>query len=204
MKQILGVKDAMTQIFDENGFAVPVTVISVPENTVTAVKTVESDGYDAVQLAVGERNKKRVTKSVAGHIKKAGLDTVQSIREFRTIADVSLGDKVTIDSFEEGDVVVISSVSKGKGFQGGVKRHNMSGGRRSHGNKHAEREIGSIGATGPQRVFKGKKMPGRMGSDRITIKNLKIVKIDKDNNRLLIKGSIAGKRGDLVEIKAKA
>jgi len=111
---------------------------------------------------------------------------------------------VTIDSFEEGDVVVISSVSKGKGFQGGVKRHNMSGGRRSHGNKHAEREIGSIGATGPQRVFKGKKMPGRMGSDRITIKNLKIVKIDKDNNRLLIKGSIAGKRGDLVEIKAKA
>jgi len=204
MKQILGIKDAMTQIFDENGFAVPVTVISIPENTVTAVKSVETDGYEAVQLAVGERNKKRVTKSVAGHIKKAGLETVQSIREFRGAGELALGDKLNADIFEVGDVITISSVSKGKGFQGGVKRHNMSGGRRSHGNKHAEREIGSIGATGPQRVFKGKKMPGRMGSDRITIKNLKIVQVDTDNNRLLIKGSIAGKRGDLVEIKAKA
>lgn len=204
MKSILGIKDGMTQIFDENGFAVPVTVISVPQNTVTVVKTDESDGYDAIQLAVGDRNPKRMTKAVVGHIKKSGIETAHAIREFRGTFDYQVGDTLNAELFEAGDSVVVSSTSKGKGFQGGVKRHGFSGGRRSHGNKHAEREVGSIGATGPQRVFKGKKMPGRMGSDRVTIKNLTVVRVDADNNRLLVKGSIAGKRGDLVEIKAQA
>lgn len=204
MKSILGYKDGMTQVFDENGFAVPVTVINIPTNTVTAVKTLETDGYDAVQLGVGERNTKQISQAVAGHIKKSGLETVRDLCEFRGSFELSVGDTLEANLFEAGDEVIVASTSKGKGFQGGVKRHNFSGGRRSHGNKHAEREIGSIGATGPQRVFKGKKMPGRMGSDRVTIKNLDIVMIDEENSRLLIKGSIAGKRGDLVEIKSKA
>lgn len=202
MKSILGYKDGMTQIFDENGFAVPVTVINVPTNTVTAVKTSDSDGYDAVQLGVGERNKKRMTQAVSGHVKKSGLETVRDMREFRGLYELNVGDTLDVTTFEAGDSVTISGTSKGKGFQGGVKRHNFSGGRRSHGNKHSEREVGSIGDMGIQRVMKGKKMPGRMGSDRITIKNLDIVMVDTDNNRLLVRGSIAGKRGDLVEIKS--
>ena len=192
----------MTQVFDENGFAVPVTVINVPTNTVVAVKTVDSDGYDAVQIGVGERNKKQINRATAGHIKSSGLETVKDLREFRGAFELTVGDTMDATVFEKGDEINVSSTSKGKGFQGGVKRHNFSGGRRSHGNKHAEREVGSIGDTGIQRVMKGKKMPGRMGSDRVTIKNLDIVMVDTDNQRLLVRGSIAGKRGDLVEIRA--
>lgn len=204
MKSILGYKDGMTQVFDENGFAVPVTVINVPANTVSAVKTSESDGYDAVQLAVGERNKKQINKATAGHLKKSGLETTRDMREFRGTFDVQVGDSFGVEVFEAGEEITVSSTSKGKGFQGGVKRHNFSGGRRSHGNKHSEREVGSIGDMGMQRVMKGKKMPGRMGSDRVTIKNLDVVMVDADNSRLLVKGSIAGKRGDLVEIRTEA
>lgn len=203
MKYILGFKDGMTQVFDENGFVVPVTAINVPANTVTAVKTNESDGYSAVQLACGERNKKQINKAAAGHLAKANLESARVLREFRVEAgDLEVGATIGVDTFEAGDTVQVSSVSKGKGFQGGVKRHNFSGGRRSHGNKHAEREIGSIGDMGIQRVMKGKRMPGRMGSDRITIKGLDVVMVDTDNNRLLVRGSIAGKRGDVVEITA--
>ena len=202
MKFILGTKDAMTQIFDENGFAVPVTAINVPENTVVAVKTDESDGYSAVALATGQRRAKNIGKAVMGTLKKAGLEGARFIKEFRVseTEGYEVGQKVELSSFAAGDEIIVSSTSKGKGFQGGVKRHNFSGGRRSHGNKHAEREVGSIGDMGVQRVFKGKKMPGRMGSDRVSIKGLTVMRIDTDNNRLLVKGSIAGKRGDLVEI----
>jgi large subunit ribosomal protein L3 len=202
MKQILGYKDGMTQIFDEMGAAVPVTVINIPQNTVTDIKTQERDGYEAVQLAVGTRNPKRITKAIKGHLAKASIETAQAIREFRGACDAQVGDTLGADSFNVGDELVISSTSKGKGFQGGVKRHNFSGGRRSHGNKHAEREIGSIGDMGIQRVMRGKKMPGRMGSNRITIKNLPVVMVDAEHGRILVKGSIAGKRGDLVELRA--
>ncbi|PID83281.1 50S ribosomal protein L3 [Candidatus Campbellbacteria bacterium] len=198
-KFILGQKDRMTQIFDEEGKVVPTTVINIAENVVTQTKTEQNDGYNSVQLATGEKKEKNLTKAQKGHLGKA----FRFVKEFRLKEEPELkkGDVVTLEGFEVGDKITISSVSKGKGFQGGVKRYNFSGGRRSHGNKHAEREVGSIGAgTTPGRVWKGKKMPGRMGSDRITVKNLKIVKIDNENNRIFVKGAVAGKAGDLVEI----
>ena len=202
MTFILGTKDGMTQVFDENGNALPVTAISVTPNVVTQVKTKETDGYNAIQLATGTRNAKQIKKPQVGHFAKAGRHDFRFVREFRTdeTDSLSVGDAIDATALEEGQLVTISSVSKGKGFQGGVKRHNFAGGRRSHGNKHAEREGGSIGAGGPQRVFKGVKMPGRMGSDRVTIKNLQVVRIDSENNRIFVKGALAGKRGDLVEI----
>jgi len=192
----------MSQLFNEEGMAIPVTAISVEPNVVTQVKTVESDGYQAIQLAQGERNQKQIKKPQVGHFKNVERSNFKNVKEFRveTTEGFAVGDTVDVSALEEGQKVTVSSVSKGKGFQGGVKRHNFSGGRRSHGNKHAEREGGSIGAGGPQRVFKGVKMPGRMGSDRITIKNLNVVKIDSENNRIFVQGAIAGKRGDVVEI----
>lgn len=202
MKHILGYKDGMTQIFDETGAAVPVTVINIPQNTVTDIKTKERDGYDAVQLATGERSTKRISKAVQGHLAKASRESAHDIREFRGECDLAIGDQLGADLLSVGDELTVSSTSKGKGFQGGVKRHNFSGGRRSHGNKHAEREIGSIGDMGIQRVMRGKKMPGRMGSDRITIKNLPVVMVDTEHSRILVKGSVAGKRGDLVELRS--
>lgn len=204
MTFILGVKDGMTQLFDGEGMAIPVTAIAVEPNTVTQVKTVESDGYNAIQLAQGERNQKQIKKPQVGHFKGVERSNFKNVKEFRvdSTEGFTVGDTLDTSVLEEGQKVTVSSVSKGKGFQGGVKRHNFSGGRRSHGNKHAEREGGSIGAGGPQRVFKGVKMPGRMGSDRITIKNLTVVKIDSENNRIFVQGALAGKRGDVVEIVA--
>ena len=199
MKFILGQKDRMTQIFDEKGFAVPVTAINITKNVITQVKTKDSDGYDAVQVATGEKRESLMTKALKNHLKGA----FRFVKEFRVdnSAEYNVGDEIALDTFEPGEKVQISSISKGKGFQGGVKRWGFSGGRRSHGNKHAEREVGSIGAgTTPGRVWKGKKMPGRMGSDRITIKGLTIVKVDKENGRIFVKGAIAGKPGTLVEI----
>ena len=204
MTFILGVKDGMTQLFDGEGMAIPVTAIAVEPNTVTQVKTVESDGYNAIQLAQGERNQKQIKKPQVGHFKGVDRSNFKNVKEFRvdTTEGFTVGDTLDTSVLEEGQKVTVSSVSKGKGFQGGVKRHNFSGGRRSHGNKHSEREGGSIGAGGPQRVFKGVKMPGRMGSDRITIKNLTVVKLDSENNRIFVQGALAGKRGDVVEIVA--
>jgi len=205
MTHILGVKDGMSQLFDQNGHAIPVTAIAVEPNTVTQVKTQDIDGYDAIQVACGNRSEKQIKKPQQGHFKKAGRVDFKHIKEFRVenASEFTIGDIIDITALEEGQKVTVSSVSKGKGFQGGVKRHNFSGGRRSHGNKHSEREGGSIGAGGPQRVFKGVKMPGRMGSDRITIKNLNVVKIDSENNRIFVQGALAGKRGDVVEIVTK-
>ncbi len=197
---MIGSKDRMTQIFDQNGFAVPVTAINFDKNIVTAIKTKDSkDGYSAVQVSTGAQKESRMTKAVLGQLGGAYKTTV----EFRTenANEYSKGDEINFDFLKVGDVVSLSSISKGKGFQGGVKRHGFSGGRRSHGNKHAEREVGSIGAgTTPGRVWKGKKMPGRMGSDRITIKNLIVAKIDNKNNRIFVKGAIAGKPSTIVEI----
>lgn len=181
MKFILGHKIKMTQLFDENGKVFPATLVLAEPNSVEMVKTEEKDGYKAVQVLSGKQKK-----------------------EFRLedLGEWKKGDKVDVSVFEEGNKIQVSGISKGKGFQGVVKRHGFHGGPRSHGQKHSEREGGSIGATGPQRVFKGKKMPGRMGGDRVTIKNLKVLKIDKENNEILISGAVPGKRGTLLEIRS--
>ena len=190
----------MTQIFDDAGRCYPVTVISTGPSIITQVKTTQSDGYNAIQVGYGE--KKKLSKAIKGHVKELG--NFRYLREFRVngkdIAGYKVGDSVNIDVFEEGDSVRVSGVSKGKGFQGVVRRWGFHGGPRSHGQKHSEREPGSIGATGPQRVFKGKKMAGRMGTDRTTVKGLKVMKVLKEESRILISGAVPGRRGTLLEI----
>ena len=200
MKFILGTKEEMTQVFDNEGAVHPVTVINAGPVTVTQIRNEEKDGYEAVQVGYGEKNEKNINKPEKGHLKDLG--NFRYLKEFETTEGMKVGDKIDVSVFEEGDEVIISAVSKGKGFQGVVKRHNFAGGPRSHGQKHSERKPGSIGSTGPQRVFKGTRMAGRMGSDRITVKNLKVVQIDKDNNRILIKGAVPGRRGTLVEVRS--
>ncbi len=204
MKLILGTKVAMSQIFDADGVVHPVTVISAGPVTVTQLKTTESDGYKAVQVGFGTRNEKNISKAVKGHLK--GLGNFRFLREFplsaagKTAAEMKVGDKIDVSAFAEGDVVTVSGVSKGKGFQGVVKRHGFHGGPRSHGQKHSEREPGSIGGglrTGPR---KGMRMAGRMGGDRVTVKNLKVIQIDSAKNEICISGAIPGRRGTLVEI----
>ena len=190
----------MTQVFDNEGAVHPVTVINAGPVTVTQIRNEEKDGYEAVQVGYGEKNEKNINKPEKGHLKDLG--NFRYLKEFETTEGMKVGDKIDVSVFEEGDEVIISAVSKGKGFQGVVKRHNFAGGPRSHGQKHSERKPGSIGSTGPQRVFKGTRMAGRMGSDRITVKNLKVVQIDKDNNRILIKGAVPGRRGTLVEVRS--
>lgn len=198
MKFILGTKEKMTQIFDKEGVVHPVTVINAGPVTVTQIKGSEKDGYSAVQVGFGEKKDKNINKPEKGHLKDLG--SFRYLREFESSDELKIGDKMDVTSFEEGEEVIISAISKGKGFQGVVKRHSFAGGPRSHGQKHSERKPGSIGSTGPQRVFKGTRMAGRMGSDRITVKNLKVVQIDKENNQIMIKGAVPGRRGTLVEI----
>lgn len=196
MKFILGKKIEMSQLFDEVGRVIPVTWIKVDPCFVTQVKNEKNDGYAAVQ--VGFDKKKKTKKSEKGKEYKF-------LREFRVQnekdAEFKKGDKIDISVFKEGDKVKISGVSKAKGFQGVVKRWNFKGAPKSHGTKHTLRKGGSIGSTGPAKVFKGKKMAGRMGGEKKTISGLKIVKIDKDKNLMAIKGAIPGKRNGLLEIK---
>lgn len=205
MKYILGIKEGMTQIFDDDGRAIPATLISAGPVIVTQIKTRDKEGYRAIQVGYGKKREALLNKPIKGHLKNLG--NFRYLREARFHADkeleYSVGDEIDLSVFNEGEEVAVSGISKGKGFQGVVKRHGFHGGPRSHGQKHTERASGSIGATGPQRVFKGTRMAGRMGADRITVKNLKILKIDKENNKILIKGAIPGRRGTLVEIKAK-
>ncbi|PCI20863.1 50S ribosomal protein L3 [Candidatus Wolfebacteria bacterium] len=201
MKFILGQKQNMTQYFDEDGNAIPVTLISAGPVVVTQVKTIEKDGYSAIQVGYQNQKKERVNKPQLGHFK--GKGPFKFLNEFSITDkdDLKVGDSVDVSVFEQGDKIRVSGISKGKGFQGVVKRHGFHGGPRSHGQKHSEREPGSIGATGPQRVFKGTRMAGRMGSDRTTVKNLKVVFVDKENNTMLIKGALPGRRGTLLEIR---
>ena len=203
MKFILGTKQNMVQVWNEEGECFPATVLDAGHVVVTQIKSEDKDGYVAVQVAFGEKNARNINKALKGHFKDLG--DFKYVKEFRMDSEeagkLKIGDKIEISSFEEGDTVTISGVSKGKGFQGVVKRHGFAGGRRSHGQKHSEREPGSIGATGPQRVFKGVRMAGRMGSDRVTVKNLKVLGVDKENNKILISGAIPGKRGTLIEIR---
>ena len=203
MKFILGTKENMTQYFTADGKVTPVTVVNAGPAVVTQVKTVATDGYNAVQIGFGARNKKNLGKALVGHFKDLG--DFRYAKEFRLEGEPTfkVGDTLNVaDVFAEGDKIVISGKSKGKGFQGVVKRHGFAGGRRSHGQRHSEREPGSIGAGGVQRVLKGTRMGGRMGGERVTYKNLKVVKVDKDNNLMLIKGAVPGVRGGLVEIVA--
>jgi len=189
----------MSQVFDEKGAAVPVTVVNAGPVVVIGIKTEDKDGYSSIQVGYGERKPKNINNAQKGQFKELG--NFEKVKEFRIDGgEFKIGDKIDISVFEEGDNIIVSGTSKGKGFQGAVKRHGFHGGKRSHGQKHSEREVGSIGATGPQRVFKGTRMGGRMGFDRITVKNLKVVAIDKENNKLLISGAVPGRRGTILEI----
>jgi large subunit ribosomal protein L3 len=201
MKFILGKKENMTEYFSPEGEVVPVTVLSAGPVTVTRVFQKENDGYNAIQVGFGVQKKQRLSKAQLGQMKGGFYNTLKEFRLKPTDkSEVKEGDVIDVSVFQPGDKVQVSSVSKGKGFQGVVKRHGFGGGPRSHGQKHSEREPGSIGGGLRTHVPVGMRMPGRMGSDRITQKNLKVVLVDKENNLILIKGAITGKRGSLVEI----
>ncbi|HJN62713.1 MAG TPA: 50S ribosomal protein L3 [Candidatus Paceibacterota bacterium] len=197
MKIALGTKQEMTQIFDEKGRVFPATILKTSPLKITALKTEDKDGYISVQVGTGEAKEKNLNKA------QKKLGNFKHIKEFRmdNTGEVKVGDDINISNFEKGDTVSVSAVSKGKGFQGGVKRYGFKGGNRTHGNKHAERQPGSIGATGPQRVFKGTRMAGRMGFDKTTVKNLKVLNVDKENGLLYISGAIPGRRGTVVEVR---
>ena len=191
----------MTQFFSEDGKAHPATLVAAGPVTVIGVKTEEANGYNAVVVGFGTRNKKNINKSQQGQFKEMG--DFRYVREFRVAnpADFEVGKTFAAgDVFTTESIVTVSGTSKGKGFQGVVKRHNFAGGRRSHGQKHSEREPGSIGSTGPQRVFKGTKMGGRMGGDRVSVKNLRVLAIEGDT--IIVKGAVPGKPGTLLEIVA--
>ena len=199
MKYVLGKKEKMSQVFDTEGNSHPVTIISAGPAVVTQVKTKDNDGYDSVQVGFGERREKRLNKALIGHFNKLG--NFAHVKENKVSTDLKVGDKIDLTVFTEGDKVKVTAISKGKGFQGVVKRHGFGGGRRSHGQKHSEREPGSIGIGGVQRVMKGMRMPGRMGTDTVSVKNLKIMKIDTENNKIFTKGAVPGRPGTLVEIR---
>jgi len=198
-KFILGTKVNMTQVWDERGNARPVTVVSATPSVVTQVKTVEKDGYSAVQLGWGTRKAKNINKPLKGHIKELG--NFRGLREWRltTPATQAVGDKISVEVFKKGDTVTVSGISKGKGFQGVVKRHGFHGGSRTHGQKHSEREPGAIGGG---RVAKGMRMAGRMGGERVTVRGLTIVDVLPEDNLLLIGGAVPGRRGTVVEIRS--
>lgn len=193
----------MTQFFDEEGKVFPATLIEAGPIKVVQVKTKEKDGYEALQFGYGDVKESRMKKSVKGRVKDMG--NFKYFKEYRlqTAGDMKMGDMLDASTFAVGDTVVVSGLSKGKGFQGVVKRHGFSGGRRSHGQKHSEREAGTISGSGGRaggRVAKGIRMAGRMGGDVITVKNLKVLAVDNENGKLLIKGAIPGRRGTLVTI----
>ncbi|MEK7118165.1 MAG: 50S ribosomal protein L3 [Patescibacteria group bacterium] len=203
MKYILATKEMMTQYFAEDGKCVAATLLTAGPVVVTDIRTKERDGYEAVQVGFGTQLPKRIHKPQRGALKELGY--FRFIREFRpkhgAIPEVKVGDKVSVDAFTLGDEISATGTSKGKGFQGVVKRHGFHGGPRSHGQKHSEREPGSIGSTGQQRVSPGTRMAGRMGGDVVTVRGLKVLAIDSKNNLLLISGAIPGRRGSLIEIK---
>jgi large subunit ribosomal protein L3 len=201
MKFILGRKLNMTQVFDKDGMVQPATVVEASPVVVTQVKTAKTDGYTAVQIGSVEKKIEKLNKAQQGHLKTTGGFAM--LREFRTDAEsnMKVGDKIDLSAFAEGDVIEVSSISKGKGFQGVVKRHGFHGGPRTHGQKHSEREPGSIGGGLRNKVPKKMRMAGRMGSDNVTVKNLKVLHIDLENGLVFVKGAIPGRRGTPVEIR---
>lgn len=202
-KGILAIKVGMTQIFNENGELVPVTVLQAGPCAVTQVKTVDNDGYDAVQVGFVDKRNKLVNKPQKGHFEKAGVSYKRYVREFRfeNAAEYKLADEIKADIFAEGDRVDATAISKGKGFQGAIKRHGQSRGPMAHGSKY-HRHAGSNGAcSDPSRVFKGKRMPGHMGSVQVTVQNLDVVRVDVENNVILVKGAVPGPKKSLVTLK---
>ncbi|EGQ3537710.1 50S ribosomal protein L3 [Staphylococcus pseudintermedius] len=211
-KGILGRKIGMTQVFGENGELIPVTVVEAKENVVLQKKTVEVDGYNAIQIGLenkeaykkGRKTNKYATKAAEGHAKKADAAPKRFIREFRNVNvdDYEVGQEVSVDTFEVGDIIDVTGTSKGKGFQGAIKRHNQSRGPMSHGS-HFHRAPGSIGmASDASRVFKGQKLPGRMGGNTVTVQNLEVVQVDTENNVILVKGNVPGPKKGFVQIQS--
>lgn len=205
MQVILGTKIGMTQIIGEDGVVTPVTILQAGPCTVTQIKTTDTDGYNAVQVGFGQG--KNLSKSVTGHVKKAGEKaSPKVIKEFR-IEEIpegmKLGDAITVESFKIGDKVTVTGTSKGKGFAGTVKRHNFNESRNTHGFKGNIRRVGSIGSMYPQKVFKGRKMPGRMGHDKVTVKNLTVAYIDAENNLIGLKGAVPGPKKGIVSVEGK-
>ena len=202
-KGIIGKKIGMTQIFDEKGNVIPVTVIETAGNIVAQVKIVETDGYNAIQLGYGEIKDKHINKPEAGHFAKAKLANKKHLREFRmdSVEEYKVGDEVKADIFTAGEKIDVQGTSKGKGFQGVIKRHGQSRGPMGHGSMY-HRRPGSMGSTStPGRVFKGKRLPGHMGANTITIQNLEVVSVDLDKNVILVKGSVPGANGAILKIK---
>ena len=203
-KGIIGKKIGMTQIFDEKGNVIPVTVIEAGPCVVAQVKTVETDGYDALQLGFGEVKEKHINRPERGHFAKSKIENKKHLREFRleSIEGVKVGDEIKADVFQVGEKVDIQGTSKGKGFQGVIKRHGQHRGPMGHGSMY-HRRPGSMGATStPGRVFKGKKLPGHMGRVTVTIQNLDVVRVDMDKNVILVKGSVPGAKGSILKIKS--
>lgn len=203
-KALIGKKVGMTQIFDEEGKVIPVTVIEATPCTVTQIKTVEQDGYQAVQLGFGDVKEKKLNKPELGHLSKNKLAPKKYLREFRldSIEGIKVGDELKADVFAAGDKVDIQGTSKGKGFQGVIKRHGQSRGPMGHGSMY-HRRPGSMGPTStPGRVFPGKNLPGHMGVETVTIQNLEVVKVDLDKNVILVKGSVPGTKGSILKIKS--
>jgi large subunit ribosomal protein L3 len=203
MKALLGRKIGMTQIFNEEGKAVPVTVIQAGPCVVVQTKTQDTDGYEAIQVGFEEQKESRVVKPLKGHFSKAQVKPLKFLREFRlaNANDYQVGQEINVDIFQVGDQVDVTGISKGKGFAGSIKRHNFGRGPMAHGSKY-HRGSGSLGALGPNRVFKGRKLPGRMGTEKVTVQNLQIVKIDAERNLLLVKGAVPGPKKALLTIKA--
>lgn len=202
-KGIIGKKIGMTQIFDESGKVIPVTVIEAGPCVVVQKRTAENDGYEAVQLGYGDVKVTRVNKPMKGHFDKADVACKKELKEFRLedCASVNVGDILKADTFAVGDMVDVSGTSKGKGFQGTIKRHNNSRLKETHGSGPVHRHAGSMGAcSSPSRIFKGKGMPGQMGNEKVTVQNLEVVKIDAENNLIALKGAIPGPKGGIVSI----
>jgi len=203
---LIGRKVGMTRVFTEEGESVPVTVLEIKPNRVTQIKTPDSDGYAGLQVAYGERRSSRVSKALAGHYAKAGVTAGSGIKEFPVAADelanFAAGSQVTVDLFKEGQMVDVTGTSLGKGFAGAIKRHHFSSNRASHGNSRSHNVPGSIGmAQDPGRVFPGKRMPGHLGTVKVTVQNLQIVRVDAERNLLLIKGAVPGSKGGDVVVR---
>ena len=203
MKGILGRKIGMTQVFTKSGKLIPVTVVKVDTNIVTQIKTMETDGYEAVQLGFDTKREKLATKASIGHTNKANTEPKRFFKEIKgaSISEYTLGQEINADFFNPGEIVDVTGTSKGKGFQGVIKRHNQSRGPMTHGS-HYHRGPGSMGSMRPMRVFKGKKLPGHMGTDTVTIQNLEIVSVDVENGVILVSGNIPGPKKSLVVVKS--
>jgi large subunit ribosomal protein L3 len=201
---IVGRKSGMTRVFTDDGVSIPVSVIEVDPNRITQVKSVDTDGYSAVQVTIGTRRASRVTKSEAGHFAKANVEAGRGVWELRNEAQEAfeVGATITVESFSAGQIIDVTGTSKGKGFAGGIKRWNFGMQDATHGNSRSHRVLGSIGqCQSPGRVFKGKKMAGHMGAERVTVQNLEIVRVDAERNLLLVKGAIPGAPGGDVIVR---